>query len=79
MAGHLFFAVFQMKTNIYTFVMNHVLREYSTGLTDKELELVQRWIKREHDQAEIYRVFAHRLCGTSNTPGGKPRRGGPRR
>ena len=77
-AGHVLMAIFHLQNSVNQMLPNYLLREYSSGLTDKEVLLIQEWYTRASRLAELYRVMAWRLLGAHHV-GAKPRTRGARR
>jgi hypothetical protein len=77
-AGHLFLGLFSAQCGIANFMANHVLRENSSGLTEQERVIVQKWFERGHKQADLYRQMGWLLLGATHV-GSRPRRKRARR
>lgn len=66
-AGQVLMLGFSVNNSICHLLAHHVIRENSTGLTERELLLVQQLHQKYHERGEVMRRLGWRLLGKSST------------
>lgn len=61
-AGHVLMCAFHAQLAVNAMVSVHVMRECSSGLTDKEVAWLQKAYERGNDHANHMKAMGKRLC-----------------